>query len=179
MVCPSCGAAVVEGVRFCAHCGAQMPVFSGVPAGYGMPVLVPERRVQRHLQTLAVLWLVYGVYRVVIGLIGVLFVRAMFWHRWGGGGFPFGHPRMPFGMGIGGLIPVVMAFTLLAFGLALFTGLSLMNRKPWGRTLAIVAGILALLKFPLGTALGIFTLWVMAPRESGVEYEALSEPYRV
>lgn len=178
MACPSCGAAVVEGARFCAQCGARLPVFSGIPAGYGMPVLLPERRVQRHLQTLAVLWLIYGVYRLVAGLSAMFFVRAMFWHGWGGE-FPFGPARMPFGMGMGGLIPMVLAFTLMAFGLALFTGWSLLNRKPWGRVLAIVAGILALLKFPLGMALGIFTLWVMAPRQSGLEYEALSEPYRV
>ena len=29
--------------------------------------------------------------------------------------------------------------------------------------LAIVVAILALLKFPIGTALGIYTLWVLAP----------------
>ena len=32
-----------------------------------------------------------------------------------------------------------------------------------GSDVAIVAAILALLKFPFGTALGIYTLWVLAP----------------
>ena len=49
----------------------------------------------------------------------------------------------------------------------------LFERAPWARTLGIVIGFLALLRFPLGTALGIYTLWVMLPRESGAEYERM------
>jgi len=74
---------------------------------------------------------------------------------------------MGFVPGIG--IAVVMA------ALALFAGLSLLNRKPYGRVLAIVLAVLALFKFPLGTALGIYTLWVMAPATSALEYETLAE----
>ena len=130
-------------------------------------------RVQKHLQTLAVLWIVYGVYRVFAGLVGVFIMRAFTWRQWGG--FPFGGgPMMPFGSNwMGGLVPLIMTISLVALALALFTGWSLLNRKPWGRTLAIVAGILALFKFPVGTALGIYTLWVLAPRDSGMEYEAM------
>jgi hypothetical protein len=59
--------------------------------------------------------------------------------------------------------------------LALFTGYGLLQRRPWGRTIAIVAAILALLKFPFGTALGIYTLWVLAPSTSGMEYDAIAD----
>ena len=41
--------------------------------------------------------------------------------------------------------------------------------------LAIIAAILALLKFPIGTALGIYTLWVLAPGASGLEYDAIAD----
>jgi hypothetical protein len=34
---------------------------------------------------------------------------------------------------------------------------------------------LALLKFPFGTALGIYTLWVLAPSTSGMEYDAIAD----
>jgi hypothetical protein len=50
-----------------------------------------------------------------------------------------------------------------------------MTRKPWGRVLAIIAAILALLKIPFGTALGIYTLWVLAPAASGMEYDAIAD----
>ncbi len=73
------------------------------------------------------------------------------------------------------MVPMVAVMTVIGAGLALLVGFSLLNRKPWGRTLAIVVGILALFKFPMGTALGIFTLWVLAPTESGMEYEAIAD----
>ena len=50
-----------------------------------------------------------------------------------------------------------------------------MNRKPWGRTFAIVLAILQLIKIPFGTALGVYTLWVLAPAASGAEYDAIAE----
>jgi hypothetical protein len=40
---------------------------------------------------------------------------------------------------------------------------------------AIIAAILALIKFPFGTALGIYTLWVLAPGASGLEYDAIAD----
>jgi hypothetical protein len=58
--------------------------------------------------------------------------------------------------------------------LALLAGFSLLNRKSYGRVLTIVLAVLALFKFPLGTALGIYTLWVLAPATSAMEYEAMS-----
>jgi hypothetical protein len=41
--------------------------------------------------------------------------------------------------------------------------------------LGVVIGFLALLRFPLGTALGIYTLWVLLPEESGREYDRLAQ----
>jgi hypothetical protein len=51
----------------------------------------------------------------------------------------------------------------------------LFERQPWARALGLVLGILALLRFPLGTALGIYTLWVLAPEQSSREYDRLSQ----
>ncbi len=53
--------------------------------------------------------------------------------------------------------------------------IGLLNRRPWGRTVAIIVAILALVKFPFGTALGIYTLWVLAPGASGLEYDAIAD----
>jgi hypothetical protein len=38
----------------------------------------------------------------------------------------------------------------------------------------LVMGFLALLRIPLGTALGIYTLWVLLPSQSDEEYRALA-----
>ena len=44
-----------------------------------------------------------------------------------------------------------------------FAGWGLLQREAWARTVALVVGFVALLNVPLGTALGIYTLWVLLP----------------
>ena len=54
------------------------------------------------------------------------------------------------------------------------TGSGLSNHAPWARNLALVlAFILTFTNIPLGTALGVYTMWVLLPRESQREYDAL------
>jgi len=62
----------------------------------------------------------------------------------------------------------------LRFGLALAAGLGLMQKSPWGRWVAIVAGCLALIHLPLGTALGIWTLVVLCSAPNAAGYEVMS-----
>jgi len=120
------------------------------------------------------LWCVYAGYRLLRAVL-VLTVMHTFLTGWGGSwwgdsmtnsGF---HPSW-----LAPLIPVIGFFTLLWCCLAAFTGYSLLKRKPWGRTLAIVVAILTLIKIPVGTALGIYTLWALAPDTSSAEYQVLA-----
>jgi hypothetical protein len=133
--------------------------------------------VERNLQTLGILWCIYGGFRLFGGIAGMFFLHGFSRGRWGSGHWGDG---MPFGPDFGGhlfgaLLPVLAVVTVVATALALATGVSLLLRKPWGRTLAIVAAILALLKPLLGTGLGIYTLWVLAPSQSGLEYDEIAE----
>jgi hypothetical protein len=52
-----------------------------------------------------------------------------------------------------------------------FAGWGLLRRQPWARLLTIVLSFLALFHIPLGTALGIYSLWVLLPAQSEREYE--------
>jgi len=52
----------------------------------------------------------------------------------------------------------------------------LFEREPWARFFGLALGFLALLRFPFGTLLGIYTLWVPLPETSGREYERLAQP---
>lgn len=182
MVCQVCGSPVSG--AFCSRCGAQVaqqPVpppgtpYGAVPPVYGVPI--PRApRVPQHLQTLGILWLVFGVYRGFRGLAAALFLSGVSAHglveRFApGNAFPF-VPVAPF---MGTLAAFVAITTLIGAALWFVTGFALLNRKPWGRTLGIVAGALALFHPFLGTALGIYTLWVMAPSASGIEYDALAD----
>jgi hypothetical protein len=189
MVCQACGTPVIQNVHFCSKCGAQVvppqpmyaqPQMQGqmppqMPGQMpGMPMYIP--RVQRNLQTLGIMWCILGVYRVVTGLVGVFFLRAFTTHNFGNDGWVFGRNFQAFPPGwIGSLWPFIAVTTAIAAALALVAGFGLLNRRPWGRVVAIVAAILALLKFPFGTALGIYTLWVLAPGASGLEYDAIAD----
>jgi hypothetical protein len=135
-------------------------------------------RVQRNLQTLGILWCVFGAYRVIAGLIGIVVLRAVTIRNFGGGAWEWGHHfHGPFGPPwVGILVPLIALATTLTAILAFLVGFSLLTRQSWGRALGIVVAILALLKFPVGTALGIYTLWVLVPAQSGAEYDAIAEP---
>ncbi len=193
MVCAACGAPVVDGVKFCAKCGAAVAAapFQGPAQGQGQPVYaaqpvpvaghygvpyVARLRVARNLQTLGILWYVFAAYRALAGVIG-FFALHFFASRGNfSPGWPFNHSYMNHGSGwMAALAPLIAVYVVMTVALAVFTGYSLLSRKPWGRTLAIIVAVLALLKFPFGTALGIFTLWVMAPGESGMEWEAMAD----
>lgn len=168
MYCTACGQQLVPGAVVCPRCGR--------PAGVA-PVPVFYTRVHRHIQALGVLWLVFAGWSVLQGLIAlaVLTGAASNW----GWGWP-GHTRMMFFPFWGGhmawLGPVIVVAVGLRVILSAVTGIALMQRKPWARVLAIVAAILTLLKPIAGTALAIYTLWVLAPRLSGQEWEQMTRP---
>lgn len=39
-------------------------------------------------------------------------------------------------------------------------GIALLMKKQWGLTTVMISGCLSILSFPVGTALGIYTIWV-------------------
>jgi hypothetical protein len=137
------------------------------------PMYVP--RVQQHVQTLGIMWCVFGAYRVLTGIIGAMFLFGMsrpgFLGSFGGHG---DFPMIPAAW-MGAVASLVVVISLIFAALSFAVGFALMNRKPWGRTLAIVAAILQLIKIPFGTALGIYTLWVLIPAASSAEYEAIAD----
>ncbi len=174
MTCSTCGNALAQDVRFCPKCGTQ--IFQQIqpqPAYSATPPVFPYDRVSRNIQILGALWLVFAGLRAVTGLFGVLFLHGLFGSHFGHSDFNLGWS--PFGsMWLASLWPIALFSLIISVGCAVLTGYALLTRQPWGRVLAIVFGILALIHLPLGTALGIYTLWVLAPRLSGDEYASLA-----
>lgn len=66
---------------------------------------------------------------------------------------------------MGGLflgLGVFIALLMLLFGaFDILVGFKLLKERAIGRTLGIVASILSLLSFPIGTALGVYGLWFL------------------
>jgi len=170
MVCSRCGCDQIP-ARFCRQCGLR---FDAPPIPPYAPYYPTRSRVSEHLQPLAILWLVFGALRLITGLIAALTLHTLA-HE---GLFTFGDapPFVPHMFQA--LVPVIVVGSSVMGAAALLVGWSLITRKPWARTLAIVIGILELLKIPFGTALGIYTLWVLAPSPSGDEWRNLQQTER-
>ena len=49
---------------------------------------------------------------------------------------------------------------------SLIAGIGLLKQRGWARVLAIIVAILALTSFPIGTAAGAYTLWVLTHKET-------------
>lgn len=172
MYCDSCGHQLSDDAQFCTACGKQLASFPVVPR-----VLVPlQGRVNRHLKSVAILWIIYGVLRLFETFWMLAIGRTVlpgFIEQIASGidGFPSGFPLARL---------ISNGIEMAAFSVAIFAALEfivgwgLLDRRPWARILGIVLAFLALLSFPLGTALGIYTLWVLLPSTSEQEYNQLA-----
>jgi zinc-ribbon domain len=164
MFCNRCGTQLQPNYIVCPKCGDPINATSVNP-----PTTVPgagrSGRVQKHLRTLGILWIVVGALWIIpsIVLMGlshsshIVIGDDMFTHAF--------MPPMLFSMG--------SIFLIVAAG-GILVGWGLMNHERWARTTAIVIGILAVFHPPFGTALGIYTLWVLLPAEAAAEYDRLS-----
>src|ERR1035437_9181075 len=155
MFCDRCGANLQGPVSFCPHCGRQ---FGAAPPRQ-MPV---SNRVAGHLRNVAILWLAYSALRLLPGLVLNSF------SNWD---FPFGGDAPFF---VHGLIRGVGGILLVTGVIGVIAGWGLYERRSWARILAMVLAFLNLLHPPFGTAIGIYTLWVLLPAASEVEYQRMA-----
>ena len=70
------------------------------------------------------------------------------------------------------LVSMVGWGLMIAAVVGLMAGWGLLQRAPWARLLALILAFLALFNVPFGTAIGVYTLWVLLPEESAREYAA-------
>src|SRR5215472_14879893 len=73
---------------------------------------------------------------------------------------------------LGGLVLGILILAKAAFGF--LAGWGLLQREPWARTIAIVLAFISLFtNIPVGTAMGVYTMWVLLPAASEQEYGSL------
>ena len=157
MFCTRCGAPMQPNAQACSQCGRRI----------GDPVsALAHSRLDRHLHTLGVLWIVIGclfmIPALALAFLGPLIGEAIAGHH-------------SFDPSLAALLLRLAEGTLviLAAG-GVCVGLGLIQRRPWARIAALVLGILAVVHPPLGTALGIYTLWVLLADDGGNEYRYLT-----
>jgi ABC-type sulfate transport system permease component len=62
---------------------------------------------------------------------------------------------------VGKLLQWLPAIIILFFAIpTLIAGIGLLSNKSWAMILALVMGCFKLFSFPIGTAIGIYTIWV-------------------
>jgi len=111
---------------------------------------------KKHIELLGILHLVYG------GL--ALFLAAFCFMLLSGIGF-LTHDALA--MSILGTIGMVVCIVITVLAIpGIIAGIGLLKMKAWARIVAIIVGCLNLLHFPFGTALGVYTLWVLLNDES-------------
>ena len=67
---------------------------------------------------------------------------------------------------------VVGGFLFLVSAPGIIAGIGLLGYRPWARILALVLGILNLPSFPIGTLLGIYTIWALLDSEGARPFTA-------
>jgi hypothetical protein len=120
--------------------------------------------VTRHQQILAICWIVYGIWRLLLGLFLIAIsatATLMF-------GALLTRVPDPFSLmadfHIFYTFAVILSFVCGVLGV--ISGLVLMGNYRRGRLLAIATAVLSVSEIPLGTVLGVFTLVLLIPAEN-------------
>jgi hypothetical protein len=120
-----------------------------------------EVEMKAHLNVVGLIDLVTGVFFTALGVLvslGVLLFAPWFY------GAPLWKPEDAVTVFV-----VVSAVSAVFFVIgipSLIAGIGLLKYKSWARILAVVLAILAVTSFPIGTAAGLYTLWVLTHKET-------------
>ena len=106
---------------------------------------------EKHITLAAVLNLGFGILGVLTAML--VFVIMV------GSGLLSGDPEA---IRILSVVGTLMAFFLTVTSVPqIVGGIALLKRRSWSRILLLIVSVLELLNVPLGTALGIYTIWVL------------------
>ena len=106
---------------------------------------------------------ILGILHIIFGFFGIG-IAMMIWLLFAGIAIFSGDADVFLPLMIIG--PVVSGFIALISAPGILTGYGLLKHRPWARIAAAILGALLLMKPPLGTLLGIYTLWVMFHHET-------------
>ena len=162
MFCDGCGTPVQSGQAFCSKCGKQI-----VGTISTMPV---RGRVQEHVRLLAILWMAISAFNTIGAVILYVLANTLF-ARLNELGAPL-HPGSAF---LRPLLSVIAIVLLAKAAVGFIAGWGLAQHEHWARIVALVLAFVTMItNIPFGTALGIYTMWVLLPARSEQEYDALA-----
>ena len=157
MFCDGCGTAVQPGQTFCSRCGKQI-------VGTVTSMAQPRGRVREHIHLLGILWLAISALNVIGGVVLFIIANTLFARGNSTGAPGFLHP----------LLSAVAILILGKAALGFLAGWGLLQRESWARVVTLVLAFVSLFNVPFGTAVGVYTMWVLLPAESEREYESMA-----
>jgi len=158
MFCDQCGTAMVAGQLRCVRCGKEV-----VGTAH-----LRRNRVQEHIRLLGILWMALSAINVVGGMVLIVIANTLFAR----------HGQLPSEVPVNWLRPFLTFIGVLILAKAaagFIAGWGLLQHESWGRLLSLIIAFISLFNVPLGTALGIYTFWVLLPTQSDDEYRALKQ----
>ena len=119
---------------------------------------------EQHNKYLAISHLAYGSLFLLLALLMLTFFTAMLRFM---PGDPGGPPAFFF--------VFMWLFFVVIYGAmtipSLIAGYGLWKRKKWAKTASIIAGVLAAMSFPVGTAVCVYTFWFLFSNPGKVLYD--------
>jgi len=114
---------------------------------------------ESHKKVLGILFVIFGSFQLLLMLLLGMFLSTIFMFAMSQAE-PKDVPILELVMNIVRYIPaLVIIFLSLP---ALIAGIGLLAKQKWAMILALIMGCLNIFSFPIGTALGIYTIWVYA-----------------
>jgi hypothetical protein len=113
---------------------------------------------QKHVTVIGALYIGMGVLLILAAIIVAVTLLGAGWITLTSG------EDLPFWILL--TVTLVTGFFLLLFAVPqIVAGIGLLNLKPWSRYLAMVLAVFGLFNIPVGTAIGIYTLWALVQDE--------------
>ncbi len=112
---------------------------------------------EKHIDVIGALWIVWGAIGVIFGLfiLGILFGISFIPDM----GYEAPVILRTVGLGVGMFFVVLSAPEVIA-------GIGLLKRQEWGRVLVLVEAFLNLIVIPFGTILGIYSIVILLNDET-------------
>lgn len=129
------------------------------------PDVGPER-MEKHVTAVAVL-------HIALSSLNLLAAIIVFLAVVGGGIISGDEEAMIITTGVGSAIALIL---ILISAPGIIGGIALLRWRSWARYLVLALGFLNLLHIPLGTILGIYTIWVLMKDETVILFRNKSQP---
>jgi hypothetical protein len=111
---------------------------------------------EKHITTVAALHIGLSIFGIIIGAFIFIFLTAI--------GFVSRDEEALAILAAIGTIVGIFLFVLSVPGI--IGGIGLLKRKEWARILILVVSAIDLINIPIGTALGVYSIWVLVNDET-------------